>query len=113
MQLIKTEKKTFGKIEQAKVVLSIFCLLSDIKLSDTELTVLGYFLVYRDSPDTRDLIIKSQILKTQDSLSNSISKLKKFGLLKKDTITKTYSVNEKVNFQSEPVVAFLIKIDNT
>lgn len=113
MQLIKVQKKTNGKIEQAKVALSIFCLLSDIKLSDTELTVLSFFLVYKDSQSTRDLIIKSEILKTEDSLNNTISKLKKIGLLKKDAISKEYSVNQKIMFQADSVIGFLIKIDNT
>lgn len=112
MQLIKIEKKTAGKIEQAKVALSVFCLLSDIRLSDTELTVLSYFLVYKDSDTTRDLIIKSEILRTVESLNNTISKLKKIGLLKKDTLSKNYSVNSKINFQPDSVVGLLIKVDN-
>lgn len=113
MQLIKIEKKTNGKIEQAKVILSVFCLLSDIKLSDTELTVLAYFMVYKDSETTRDLIIKSEILKTHDSLNNTISKLKKIGLLKKDSLSKEYSVNNKVIFQPDSVIGLLIKVDNS
>ena len=113
MQLIKIEKKTHGKIEQAKVALSVFCLLSDIKLSDTELTVLAYFLVYKDSETTRELIVRSEILKTQDSLNNTISKLKKIGLLKKDSLSKDYNVNSKINFQPDTTIGLLIKIDNT
>ena len=112
MQLIKIEKKTNGKIEQAKVVLSVFCLLSEIKLSDTELTVLAYFLVYRDSDETRELILKSELLKRDGSLGNTVSKLKKFGLLKKSVSTKRYEVNDKINFQSENAVGVVIKINN-
>lgn len=92
--------------------MAVFCLLSDIRLSDTELTVLSYFLVYKDSEATRSLILKSEILKTEDSLGNTISKLKKFGLLKKDSITKEYTVNSKINFQPDTVIGMLIKIDN-
>lgn len=113
MQLIKIEKKTNGKIEQAKIVLSMFCLLSDIKLSDTELTVLAYFLIYKDSIATRELIVKSEILKSEDSLNNTISKLKKIGLLKKDNLSKEYTVNPKVYFQPDSVVGILIKVDNS
>lgn len=112
MQLIKIEKKTNGKIEQAKVVLSVFCLLSEIKLSDTELTVLAYFLVYKDSRETRDLILKSELLKRGDSLSNTVSKLKKFGLVKKSVGTKRYDVNDKINFKSEDAVGVIIRINN-
>lgn len=112
MQLIKIEKKTSGKIEQAKWVLGVFCFMSDIRLSDTELTVLSYFLVYKDSPSTRERIVKSEILKSEDSLNNAVSKLKKMGLLKKDQISKEYSVNTKINFKPDSVVGLLIKIDN-
>lgn len=113
MQLIKVEKKSEGKIEQAKIALSVFCLLSDIKLSDTELTVLSYFLVYKDNESTRQLILKSELLKTEESLSNTISKLKKFGLLKKNALTKEYTVNQKINFQPDLIIGMLIKIDNS
>jgi len=113
VQLIKIEKKSYGKIEQAKVVLSIFCLLSDIKLSDTELTVLAYFLVYKDSESTRQLILKSELLKSEDSLNNTISKLKRVGLLKKSTSLKEYHINDKINFQSDAAIGVLIKVDNS
>lgn len=112
MQLIKVEKKTNGKIEQAKVLLSVFCLLSEISLSDTELTVLAYFLVYKITDTTKELILKSEILKSEDSLKNTMSKLKKFGLIKKSSVSKEYYITEKVNLQLDTVVGVLVKIDN-
>ena len=112
MQLVKIQKKTNGKIDQAKVILSIFCLLSGINLSDTELTVLAYFLVYKINQTTKELILKSQVLKSEDSLKNTISKLKKFGLLRKSSTSREYLLNESVSIPLEPVIGFLIKIDN-
>lgn len=112
MQLIKVEKKTNGKIDQARVLLSIFCLLLDVKLSDTELTVLAYFLVYKITDATKDLILKSEILKSEDSLKNTVSKLKKLGLIKKSSISKEYYISEQINVQPDSVQAMLIKIDN-
>lgn len=112
MQLIKVDKKTNGKIEQTKVILSIFCLLSNIRLSETELTVLAYFLVYRDSEETRGLILKSEILKSEDSLNNTICKLNKFGLVRKSASTKRYEVSETINFQPDSIVGMLIRVDN-
>ena len=113
MNLITVVKKTNGKIEQAKVLLAMFCLLSGINLSDTELTVLAYFLVYKITDSTKELILKSQILKSEDSLKNTMSKLKKFGLIKKSTIVRGYEINDKVNVQLDSMVGMLIKIDNT
>ena len=111
MQLIKVSKKTNGKIEQAKIVISIFCMLSDIKLSDSELTVIAYFAVYKANDKVRELVLKSNILKTEDSLKNTISKLKRNGLLKKSS-NKEYTISDKLMFNSEPIIGFLIKIDN-
>lgn len=112
MQLIKVVKKTNTKIEQAKTMLSIFCLLSDIKLSQAELTVLAYFLVYKITDDTKDLIIKSQILKSEDSLKNTMSRLNKFGLIKK-SINKEWLLSEKIYVHPDSMIGMLIKIDNT
>lgn len=112
MQIIKAIKKTQGKIEQAKAVVNIFCMLSDIKLSDAELTVIAYFVVYGENKKVKELILNSKILKSEDSLKNTISKLKRIGLLKKSTTNKEYHVHERLNFKLEPVIGFLIKIDN-
>lgn len=112
IQFIKIVKKTNGKIEQAKCIIGMFCLLSDIKLSDAELTVLAYFAVYKDNTKVKEFIIKGNILKTEDSLKNTISKLKRAGLLKKSTTNKEYSINDRLNFTPEPVIGFLIKVDN-
>lgn len=112
MQLIKVHKKTNGKIEQAKVIIGIYCMLSDIKLSDSELTVLAYFSIYKDNSKVKDFIIKSGLLKSEDSLKNTISKLKRSGLLKKSVLNKEYAISEKLEFVPEPLIGFIIKIDN-
>lgn len=113
MQLVTIKKKTNSKVEQAKKVIALFCLLMDIKLSDTELTVLAYFMVYRVSRRTKDLILSSNILKSEDSLKNTLCKLKKFGLLKRSVDSKEYSLNDKINISLNPVIGILIKIDNS
>lgn len=113
MNFLRISKKTHSKIDQTKCVLSIFCFLSDISLSDTELTVLSYFIVYGINDTTKKLIIDSQILKSEDSLKNTISKLKKVGLIKKALYGKDYEINESINIKPESVLAMLIKIDNS
>lgn len=112
MQLIKVVKKTNSKIEQAKTLLSIFCLLSEIKLSQAELTVLAYFLVYKINDQTKDLIVKSEILNL-DSLKNTMSRLTKFGLIKRSAVSKEYTLSDQINVLPDNVLGMLIKIDNT
>lgn len=113
MRLVKIKKKTNSKVEQAKVLIALFCLLINIKLSDTELTVLAYFMVYRINRKTKDLILSSGILKTEDSLKNTMSKLKKFGMLVRNVDSKEYTLRKDLDFGVEPVMGILIKIDNT
>lgn len=113
MQLVKVVKKTKSKIEQAKTLLKIFCLLSEIKLSESELTVLAYFLVYKITQETKDLIIKSEIF-NEDSLKNAISKLSRVGLIKKSAgRRKEYFINENINIVPDIRVGMLIQIDNS
>lgn len=111
MQLVKVVKKTNSKIEQATTLLSIFCLLSDIRLSKTELTVLAYFLVYKVTATTKELIIKSELLNA-DSLKNTMSKLSRFGLIKKHP-NREYYVNENISVAPGDKIGMLIQIDNT
>jgi hypothetical protein len=112
MQLVKIKKKTTSKVEQAKTLIAIFCLLMNIKLSDTELTVLAYFMVYKINRKTKDLILSSGILKTEDSLKNTLSKLKKFGMLVKSVDSKEYSLRKDLDFNLSPVMGVLLKLDN-
>lgn len=113
MQLIKTVKKVYGKVEQAKIILQIFCLLSDIKLSDSELTTLAYYSIYKSNDIVKELILDGKILKSIDSLRNTISKLSNIGLLKKSPVNKEYAVTDKIKFDIEPTIGMLIKIDNS
>lgn len=112
MQLVKIRKKTNSKVEQAKTMIGIFCLLTNIKLSDTELTVLAYFMVYKINRKTKDLILNAGILKSDDSLKNTLSKLKKFGMLVRNIDSKEYSLRKELDFNLSPTMGVLIKIDN-
>lgn len=114
MQLVKIRKKTNSKVEQAKVLIALFCLLVNIKLSDTELTVLAYFMVYRITRKTKDLILAAGILKTEDSLKNTMSKLKKFGMLVKVAVdSKDYTLRKELDFMLNTKAGVLIQIDNS
>lgn len=111
MQLVKIKKKTNSKVEQAKTVLSVFCLLMNIKLSDTELTVLAYLMVYRINRRTKDLILNAGVMKNDDSLKSTLSRLKKFGMIVKDPITKQVHLREELNFSINDSMGVLIKVD--
>ena len=108
--LIKIDKKIQGKIEQAKLIISIFTKLMSVRLSDSESTVLAYFMVYGSSDNTKDLILKSKVLAGSDSLNNALSKLRKVGLLFKER--KQDLLIPSLDIKIEPLMGILIKIDN-
>lgn len=107
---IKIEKKVVGKLEQAKMLIKIFCVLSNIKLSEAELNTISFYMVYGISSATKDLILKSKILANEDSLKNTLSKLRKVGLITK--VNKEDVLNPTLSVKLEPVIGLLIKIDN-
>lgn len=108
--LIKIEKKTNGKIELAKTIISIFCNLQNIHLSNAEATVLAYFMVYKITEQTKQLIIKSEVLSSVGSLNNAMSVLRREGLIKKNN--KQDILNPNLNIELQPLMGILIKLDN-
>ena len=110
--LLKISKKSTSKIDQAKTILSVLCLLSTISLSDTELTTLAYFIVYGLNDKTKNLILTARILKTEDSLRNAMTKFRKFGLIRKNE-RKEDLLSDRINFPLTDTTGILIKIDNT
>lgn len=107
---IKIDKKVQGKIEQVKLIISIMTKLMNIRLSDSETIVLAYFMVYGVGDQTKELIVKSKVLAGVDSLNNSLSKLRKVGLLHKHN--KQDLLNSNLDIKLEPIIGILIKLDN-
>jgi DNA-binding transcriptional ArsR family regulator len=84
MQVLRIRRKTESKIELAQLLLSVHCLMAKIKINQTERTVLAYFMVYGIKKSTKDLILKSLILNSYNSLENTLSRLRKLGLVIRD-----------------------------
>ena len=94
MKVLKIEKKTTTKTEQIKMFLAILCTLNSIVLSSTEMSILAYYIQYRISIKTDDLIIASGIVKDIGLLRNAKYRLCKKGFLKRDSKEyKTYKLN--------------------
>jgi hypothetical protein len=113
MKGLKIDKKTKTKTEQIKLFMSILCLLNEIELSETEINILSYYIQYKISSKTDDLIIASGIVKNISILRNMKYRLCKKGFLKRDSKEyKTYELNGKdMNFEDDDV-RLLIKLDN-
>lgn len=113
MKVIKVIKKASSKTDQLQMVISILCLLNDIKLSKTDIVVLSYYIVYKINSKTDKLILDSEIVKDMNALRNVKTKLKRKGFLKRSELYKSYEVNLSKDFNFEDKeFNILIKIDN-
>lgn len=112
MQLVKLTKKSKNKIEHIKLIIDFICLTSELKLSDTQKIVLTYFTSYGINENTKRLIFKSGLLSSNNSYKNILSKFKKLGLISKDEISRQYNVVNPILQKVDPVMGFLIKIEN-
>jgi hypothetical protein len=112
MQLVKIVATPTSLVDHAKRILKIYMMLSnmDIWLSDTQLTVMSYFMVYGYNKNTRKTVLLHKLLKTNNSLYNTVHKLKSCGLLQSDAEGDTV-VNPGLP-KPEPVMAMMIKMDN-
>jgi hypothetical protein len=109
ISLIKLNKKVDNKIDVVKQFLGIYCKVKDIKLSDTEITVLAYFILYGIKDETINLIFSSKI-SNPDSFKNILSKLRKNNFISKRNKDDILNEDFKLNFDQN-TIALLIKIN--
>lgn len=115
---IEITKKTKHKTEQMELVISVFCILNDVHLSKTEISVLAYYVVFGIKESTDALLINSNII-NKGNLGNLKTKLKKQKFLKRTKeLYKTYELNLSKDFNNDDIINsnlinLFIKIDNS
>lgn len=113
MSVIKITKHTSSKTGQMEVLISIMCLLNDIKLSDTATKVLAHYLAFGLKASTDELLIKSKVVTDISGLRNTKTLLKNLGFLKRTKeLYKSYELNLDAGFKPDDTVTLLIKLDN-
>ena len=112
--LVEVKKRTESKIDKVKLLITILCLVNEIKISETEIAVLSYYIVYKIKPETDKLLIESGVVEKQRTLRNIKSNLLNTGFLKRSKdYYNSYSLNMDSNFSADDKINLLIKIDNT
>lgn len=86
-------KKTKTKVEQYKVLIALMCMMNEVKLSDTEMQVLAYFMYYGISDKTDKFIMSSGLFKSLTQLRNVKNELRKKEFLIREDMYKTYKLN--------------------
>lgn len=105
-------KRVSTKIDLAKTIIRISICFNDIKLSDTEVTVLAYFMVYGINTQTKQLIIKSGVCKNINNVKTVMVKLKKAGLIYKDEFSGKVLVIKALAIEVTPAVGIYLKVEN-
>lgn len=111
VSLVKMVKQVTTKVELAKSIITITTSFNDIKLSDTETTVLAYFMVYGITTQTKNLIVKSGVCKNLANIKTLMVKLKKLEFIYKDELNSKVYVSKNLTFNLTPTVGFYLKID--
>lgn len=110
--LIKMEKRVSTKIDLAKAIVYLVICFNDIKLSDTEITILAYFMVYGITQKTKQLIVSAGVCKNTANIKTIMVKLKKLGLTYKDDLNGKVYVAPTLQFDITPTVGLYLKITN-
>lgn len=111
VSLVKMVKAVSSKVELAKTIIKISICFNEIKLSEAELTVLAYFMVYGVNLATKNLIVKSGVCKNLANIKTMMVKLKKNGLIYKDDLNGKVYINKNLGFELTPTVGIYLKID--
>ena len=109
--LLKMTKKVTTKIELSKAIIYIALCFRNIKLSDTEISVLAYFMVYGVNQQSKQLIVNSGICKNIQGIKTIMVKLKKKELIFKDDFDGRVCVNKSLNLKLTNTFTILLKID--
>ncbi len=89
--LIKISKRFATKLDLTKFMLKMICMAREISLSDSQLTVLSYFIIYGINTKTKDLILNAKVCKNLNVIKGIMTKLKKNNFIYKDDLNgKTY-----------------------
>lgn len=112
VSLMKMVKNVGSKIELAKTIINVSICFNNIKLSDTEITILAYFMVYGINQQTKNLIVNSKVCKSLANIKTIMVKLKKLELIYKDDFNGKVYITQSLNFELTPTVGIYLKIDN-
>lgn len=112
IKLIKIEKQVSSKIELAKAIINLIMCFNEIKLSETETTILAFFMVYGVTLSTKNLIVKSEVCKNLSNVKTLMVKLKKLELIYKDDLNGKVYLSKALTIDLTPSVAIYLKIHN-
>lgn len=107
-------QKLSTKIDMAKFIIDLLCLVKGISLSNNETIVLSYFMAEGYTGVIKDKLISTKITKNKNSLGNILTMLRRHGIIIKD---KQFPFNESLapafKFQIPETLNIQITLDRT
>lgn len=110
VSLVRMQQAVTNRVDLAKTIINVTLCFNNLKLSDTETTVLAYFMVYGVTQQTKQLIVKSEVCKNLPNIKTIMVKLKKLDLIYKDDLNGKVYVAPSLNFELTPTVGIYLKI---
>lgn len=110
--VIKLQKSVGSKVELAKEIIRMSTYFKDIKLSNTQVTVLAYFMVYGINTQSKNLIVKSSICKNLNNVKAVMVILKKLDLIYKDELNGKVYVTKDLDVELTPAIGLYFKVEN-
>ena len=95
----------------AEILIRYICILKEIKLSKTELYVLGFFLCEGYSQISKEKLLDTKVMKDRFALSNILSRFRKQGILKNEGFKEFIAVD--FNYTITDKLIFSVMLDNT
>lgn len=84
---VKYSIKSDSKIHSLQTYIKIVALGRNMKVADNDITILAYFMEYGLNEATRSKILEMKLLKDEQCLRNSISRLRKNGWIIKNLVS--------------------------
>lgn len=109
--VLKMQKNVPSKVELAKKIVNMTMCFDNIHLSDTQASVLAYFMVYGINLQSKNLIVKSSICKNLANVKTVMVRLKKLDLIYKDDLNGKVYVTKSLSLELTPTVALYFKLD--
>ena len=101
------KSKVDNSFDMLKLTIQLISVSKGFVLSDTQIFALTYFVMHGYNKVTREELLQNKLLKTKNALSNLISEFRKFGIIKKTTLSE--EIISDFNIPSEGIDA--IKFD--
>lgn len=110
--ILKMQKAISSKIELAKDIIELTTCFNKIKLSNTQVSVLAYFMLYGINTQSKNLIVNSLICKNLANIKTIMVKLKKLNLIYKDELNSKVYITKALNVELTSTVALYFKLEN-